>query len=42
MIGGLGYMFDGPDPSSLTLLWPVVSKLWHLSRVQSGLVASST
>ncbi len=42
LIGGLGYMFDGLDSSSLAFLLPVVSKLWHLSSVQTGLVASST
>ncbi|MPW21041.1 MFS transporter [Paraburkholderia sp. CNPSo 3157] len=42
VIGGLGYMFDGLDSTSLAFLLPVVSKLWHLSSVQSGLVASST
>jgi len=42
LIGGLGYMFDGLDSSSLAFLLPVVSKLWHLSSVQIGLVASST
>ena len=42
LIGGLGYMFDGLDSSSLAFLLPVISKLWHLSSVQTGLVASST
>jgi putative MFS transporter len=42
LIGGLGYAFDGLDSSSLAFLLPVVSKLWHLSSVQTGLVASST
>jgi putative MFS transporter len=42
LIGGLGYMFDGLDSSSLAFLLPVVSKLWHLTSAQSGLVASST
>jgi MFS transporter, putative metabolite:H+ symporter len=42
LIGGLGYAFDGMDSSSLAFLLPVVSKLWHLSSVQTGVVASST
>lgn len=42
LIGGLGYTFDGLDSSSLAFLLPVVSKLWHLSSAQTGLVASST
>jgi MFS transporter, putative metabolite:H+ symporter len=42
LIGGLGYMFDGLDSSSLAFLLPVVSKLWHLTSAQTGLVASST
>jgi putative MFS transporter len=42
LIGGLGYMFDGLDSSSLAFLLPVVGKLWHLSSVHTGLVASST
>jgi putative MFS transporter len=42
LIGGLGYMFDGLDSSSLAFLLPVVSKLWHLTSAESGLVASST
>jgi putative MFS transporter len=42
VIGGLGYMFDGLDSSSLAFLLPVISKLWLLSSVQTGLVASST
>jgi MFS transporter, putative metabolite:H+ symporter len=42
MIGGLGYLFDGLDSSSLAFLLPIVSKLWHLSSAQTGLVASST
>ncbi|MFM0721248.1 MFS transporter [Paraburkholderia strydomiana] len=42
LIGGLGYMFDGLDSSSLAFLLPVVSKLWHLTSAQSGLVVSST
>ncbi|MGI4982217.1 MAG: MFS transporter [Janthinobacterium lividum] len=42
LIGGMGYCFDGLDSSSLAFLLPVVSKLWHLTSVQTGLVASST
>lgn len=42
LIGGLGYTFDGLDSSSLAFLLPVVSKLWHLTSAESGLVASST
>jgi putative MFS transporter len=42
IIGGLGYLFDGLDSSSLAFLLPIVSKLWHLSSAQTGLVASST
>ncbi|SFU19573.1 MFS transporter [Paraburkholderia aspalathi] len=42
LIGGLGYMFDGLDSSSLAFLLPVVSKLWHLTSAETGLVASST
>jgi putative MFS transporter len=42
LIGGLGYMFDGLDSSSLAFLLPLVSKLWHLTSAESGLVASST
>lgn len=42
LIGGLGYMFDGLDSSSLAFLLPVVSKLWRLTSAQTGLVASST
>ena len=42
LIGGLGYTFDGLDSSSLAFLLPVVSKLWHLSSAETGLVASST
>jgi putative MFS transporter len=42
LIGGLGYCFDGMDSSSLAFLLPVVGKLWHLTSVQTGLVASST
>lgn len=42
LIGGLGYMFDGLDSSSLAFLLPVVSKLWQLTSAQTGLVASST
>jgi len=42
LIGGLGYLFDGLDSSSLAFLLPVVSKLWHLTSAQTGLVASST
>jgi putative MFS transporter len=42
IIGGLGYMFDGLDSSSLAFLLPVVSKLWSLTSAQTGLVASST
>lgn len=42
MIGGLGYLFDGLDSSSLAFLLPIVGKLWHLSSAQTGLVASST
>lgn len=41
LIGGLGYMFDGLDSSSLAFLLPVVSKLWQLTSAQTGLVASS-
>jgi MFS transporter, putative metabolite:H+ symporter len=42
LIGGLGYLFDGLDSSSLAFLLPVVSKLWHLTSAETGLVASST
>ncbi|CAB3762086.1 MFS transporter [Paraburkholderia solisilvae] len=42
IIGGLGYLFDGLDSSSLAFLLPIVGKLWHLGSVQTGLVASST
>jgi MFS transporter, putative metabolite:H+ symporter len=42
IVGGLGYLFDGLDSSSLAFLLPIVSKLWHLSSAQTGLVASST
>lgn len=42
LIGGMGYCFDGMDSSSLAFLLPVVSKLWHLTSVQTGLLASST
>jgi len=42
LIGGLGYMFDGLDSSSLAFLLPVVSKLWQLTSAETGLVASST
>lgn len=42
IIGGVGYMFDGLDSSSLAFLLPVVSTLWHLTSAQTGLVASST
>ncbi|QYD69302.1 MFS transporter [Paraburkholderia edwinii] len=42
VIGGLGYLFDGLDSSSLAFLLPIVSKLWQLSSAQTGLVASST
>lgn len=42
IIGGLGYTFDGLDSSSLAFILPVISKLWHFSSVQTGLVASST
>src|ERR1700754_1242662 len=42
IIGGMGYMFDGLDSSSLAFLLPVVSKLWNLTSAQTGLVASST
>jgi MFS transporter, putative metabolite:H+ symporter len=42
IIGGLGYLFDGLDSSSLAFLLPIVSQLWHLSSAQTGLVASST
>lgn len=42
VVGGLGYMFDGLDSSSLAFLLPVVSKLWHLTSAETGLVASST
>jgi putative MFS transporter len=42
VIGGLGYLFDGLDSSSLAFLLPIVSKLWHLGSAQTGLVASST
>ncbi|CAB3760714.1 MFS transporter [Paraburkholderia humisilvae] len=42
IIGGLGYLFDGLDSSSLAFLLPIVSKLWHLGSAQTGLVASST
>jgi putative MFS transporter len=42
IIGGLGYLFDGLDSSSLAFLLPIVSKLWQLSSAQTGLVASST
>ncbi|MDR5820225.1 MULTISPECIES: MFS transporter [unclassified Caballeronia] len=42
IIGGMGYLFDGLDSSSLAFLLPVVSKLWNLTSAQTGLVASST
>src|SRR6202012_2742010 len=42
IIGGMGYLFDGLDSSSLAFLLPVVSKLWQLTSAQTGLVASST
>jgi MFS transporter, putative metabolite:H+ symporter len=42
VIGGLGYLFDGLDSSSLAFLLPIVGRLWHLTSAQTGLVASST
>lgn len=42
MIGGLGYLFDGLDSSSLAFILPMVKQAWGLSSSQVGLVASST
>ncbi|MBB2202020.1 MFS transporter [Gluconacetobacter tumulisoli] len=42
LIGGLGYLFDGLDGSSLAFFLPVLRGTWHLSGVQAGLIASST
>ncbi|GBQ34489.1 major facilitator superfamily transporter [Gluconacetobacter azotocaptans DSM 13594] len=42
LIGGLGYLFDGLDGSSLAFFLPVLRGAWHLSGVQAGLIASST
>lgn len=42
MIGGLGYLFDGLDSSSLAFILPMVKQSWGLSSSQVGLIASST
>jgi putative MFS transporter len=42
IIGGLGYLFDGLDSSSLAFILPMVKQEWGLSSSQVGLVASST
>jgi putative MFS transporter len=41
-MGGLGYTFDAMDSSSMAFVLPAITKAWHLSSLQTGLIASST
>ncbi|MGI4858192.1 MAG: MFS transporter [Janthinobacterium lividum] len=41
-MGGLGYTFDAMDSSSMAFILPAITKAWHLSSFETGLVASST
>ncbi|HEX8107940.1 MAG TPA: MFS transporter, partial [Kofleriaceae bacterium] len=40
-MGGLGYTFDAMDGALIAFILPAVTKLWHLSSEDTGLVGSS-
>ncbi|MEA2772279.1 MAG: transporter, putative metabolite:H+ symporter [Acetobacteraceae bacterium] len=40
--GGLGYTFDAMDGAIMAFVLPVVSVLWGLSSVQTGVLGSAT
>ncbi|MBM9400757.1 MFS transporter [Gluconacetobacter azotocaptans] len=42
LLGGLGYAFDAMDQASIAFVLPVVSRLWHLTSVQTGTLGSAT
>jgi len=42
LMGGLGLAFDGLDVAILAFVLPVISKQWHLTSPQTGLIGSST
>jgi putative MFS transporter len=41
-MGGLGYTFDAMDGAIMAFVLPVVSALWGLSSVQTGVLGSAT
>jgi putative MFS transporter len=41
-LGGLGYVFDAMDAAVLAFMLPVLREQWHLSSVQTGVLASGT
>ena len=42
LMGGLGYMFEAVDAAIIAFLLPVLRIQWHLTSVETGLLASST
>jgi MFS transporter, putative metabolite:H+ symporter len=42
LMGGLGYMFEAVDAAIIAFLLPVLRTQWHLTSVETGLLASST
>ncbi len=41
-MGGLGYTFDAMDAAIMAFVLPIVSALWSLSSVQTGVLGSAT
>jgi len=42
VIGGLGYTFDAMETSSMAFVLPAINKVWELTSIETGLIASST
>ncbi len=42
VMGGLGYTFDAMDGAVIAFVLPVLTALWHLSSVETGVLASAT
>jgi MFS transporter, putative metabolite:H+ symporter len=42
LMGGLGYMFEAVDAAIIAFLLPVLRIQWHLTSIETGLLASST
>jgi putative MFS transporter len=42
LMGGLGYTFDAMDAAVIAFVLPVLTPLWHLTSVETGVLASAT